>query len=340
MMAELLEMDIVNNSIYDWPTALGEAALMCNRLNKRKYFLVPEIINPERLSTLINYTRSVGIEIKKIKYDYKTGKIDIDDLKNKVDDETSGIYIENPSYIGIIEDQGDEISSICKEINTLFIVGVDPTSLGIFKPPGSYGADIVVGEGQPFGSPMNYGGPLLGIFAVREDRKMIRQIPGRLTGITTTEKGDEKGFVMTLSSREQHIKREKATSNICTNQGLMSIAAAIYMAALGKSGITKLSKNVFYNTQYLIKKLKDISHLKVTFLNSIHFKEFSIEFENNQISAQQMQKQLFRKGLIVGKNISNEFPTFKNALLLSTTEVHLKKDLDYLIESIEEVVMK
>jgi len=338
MMAELLDMDVVNNSIYDWATALGEAALMCVRLNKRKKFLIPEIIAPDRYKTLLTYTKNHGIKIDKISYEPGTGKLDLNDLKSKLDEDTTAVYIENPSYLGVIEDQVDEISTICHENKSLFVVGIDPTSLGLLRPPGAYDADIVVGEGQPLGNPINFGGPLLGIFACKEDRKMIRQLPGRLIGITTSISGDEIGYVMTLSSREQHIKREKATSNICTNEGLLTIAAAIYMASLGKNGFIRLSKNIFYNTQYLIKKINEFNVFKSPIFTSSHFKEFTLQITDSSISTAEFQKKLFEKGLIVGKDISSEFSNFENTLLLCTTEVHMKKDLDFLIKSIKEVV--
>ncbi len=338
MMAELLEIDVVNESMYDWASALGEAALMCNRLNKRGKFLIPEIIHPDRYSTLISYTDSAGIEVVKVKYDRDSGKLDLADLKSKMNGDVTAVYVENPSYLGVIEDQVDEISSICKSNESLFVVGVDPTSLGIIKPPGAYGADIIIGEGQPFGSPINYGGPLLGIFACRDDKKMIRQLPGRLIGMTTTIEGGERGYVMTLTSREQHIKREKATSNICSNEGLLTVAAAIYMAALGKNGIIKLSKNIFYNTQYLMRRLQEIESITSPVFNSVHFKEFTVNIDRVKLSCSEFQGKLLEKGLIFGKSVEREYPELGKTLLACTTEVHLKEDLDYLANSIREVV--
>lgn len=337
MMAELLEIEVVNESMYDWASALGEAALMCNRLNKKKKFLVPEIIHPDRYSTLTAYTKNVGIEIEKVKYTEQTGKLDLSDLRSKLDGEVSAVYLENPSYLGVIEDQVDEVSSLCQGRDSLFVVGVDPTSLGIIKPPGLYGADIVIGEGQPFGSPLNFGGPLLGIFGCRDDKKMIRQLPGRLIGMTTTVDGEERGFVMTLTSREQHIKREKATSNICTNEGLLTVAAAIYMSSLGKKGIVKLGQNIFYNTQYLIKRIKSVSKLSCPLFNSVHFKEFTVNLDGVGLSCEELQKRLLEKGLIVGKSLEKDFPALGKTMLLCTTEAHLKKDLDYLTDSLREV---
>ncbi len=337
-MAELLELDVVNESMYDWASALGEAALMCNRLNKKQKILIPEIIHPERYSTLLSYTASTGIEVVKVKYDRVNGKLDLSDLKSKMSSDVSAVYIENPNYLGVIEDQVDEISNISKNYEALFVVGVDPTSLGIIKPPGAYEADIVIGEGQPFGSPINYGGPLLGIFACRDDKKMIRQLPGRLIGLTTTLDGGERGYVMTLTSREQHIKREKATSNICSNEGLLTVAAAIYMASLGKKGIIKLSKNIFYNTQYLIRKLQQIESVSSPVFNSVHFKEFTVNLDSVKFTCSKFQRKLLEKGLIFGKSLEEEYPELGKTLLACTTEAHLKEDLDYLINSIREVV--
>jgi glycine dehydrogenase subunit 1 len=227
MICELTGMDFANSSMYDWASALGEAASMASRVTGRNEFLVPYYIHPERLSTLNAYAEPVGIKIIKIKQDLHSGQIDLSDLKKKISNKTAGVYIENPSYLGFLETQVDELSKISHEKGSLFIVGVDPISLGILKAPGDYGADIVVGEGQPLGNFMNYGGPLLGIFACKGDR-LLRQMPGRIIGMTTTIDGKQKAYCMVLQTREQHIRREKATSNICSNEALCAVAGAVF----------------------------------------------------------------------------------------------------------------
>jgi glycine dehydrogenase subunit 1 len=227
LLAEILEIDVVNSSMYDMATAVAEAARMTARVKKRRSrFLVPGTMNPEHYNVIQTYTEPADMKLEKIKYDDKTGLMSLSDLKSKIHDQVAGVYIENPSYLGFIETQVDEISKIVHDNGSLLVTGVDILSLGLIRPPGDYGADIVVAEGQHLGSPMTFGGPLLGIFGCINERKLIYQMPGRLVGMTRTEEEPyEDGYVLTLSPREQHIRREKATSNICSNQALAAVTA-------------------------------------------------------------------------------------------------------------------
>ncbi|MCK5403368.1 aminomethyl-transferring glycine dehydrogenase subunit GcvPA, partial [Candidatus Bathyarchaeota archaeon] len=215
MIAELIELDVVNSSMYDWASSLGEAARMANRVTHRSEIFVPHFISPNRLVTLKSYTNPLGMRIRELSQSLHNGQIDLEDITKNISSKTAAIYIENPSYLGFIVHHLHDLSEIAHESGSLFIVGVDPISLGILKPPGKYGADIVIGEGQPLGNYMNYGGPLLGIFACRNNTPLVRQLPGRIVGMTTTNDGKERGYCMVLQTREQHIRREKATSNIC-----------------------------------------------------------------------------------------------------------------------------
>ena len=258
LMAELLNLGVVNASMYDWASAAAEAALMACRFTNRSEVLVPSIISQERFATILTYTEPAQIKITRIRNDLATGHLDLEDLKNKISDQTAGIYIEQPSYFGILDPNIQAISDIIHEKGGLMIAGVDPTSLGIIQAPGDYNADIAVGEGQPLGNPMSYGGPLLGIFACADNNRLIRQMPGRIIGLTTTVDGTERAFTLALATREQHIRRERATSNICSNQALMAINAAIYMAALGPQGFETLGETILYNSNYAMKKLAEI----------------------------------------------------------------------------------
>ncbi|MEM2593738.1 MAG: aminomethyl-transferring glycine dehydrogenase subunit GcvPA, partial [Candidatus Bathyarchaeia archaeon] len=265
MICELLNMDVANCSMYDWASSLGEAARMAARVTKRDIFLVPHYISPSRLMVLRSYAEPAGIRVLRIKQSIENGQIDLEDLKSKVSKDTAGVYIENPSYMGFLIENPDEIAEIAHDSEALFIVGVDPTSLGILEPPGNYGADIVIGEGQPLGNYMNGGGSLLGIFACRDDDALIRQMPGRIIGMTTTVDGKDRAFCMVLQTREQHIRRHRATSNICTNEALCALRAAVYMALLGPRGFRELGEIILSKTIYAIKKLSKISGLKVPF---------------------------------------------------------------------------
>ena len=269
VIAELTELDVANCSLYDGVTALGEAALMCSRINKKKIFLIPKNISWEKKSVLNNYSKGYNIKINEINYNHETGKIDIENLKEAVNNEVSGIYIENPNFFGIFEEDVDEISSIAKENNTLFVAGIDPISLGIIKSPGKYGADISIGEGRALGNPMNFGGSSLGIFSCKKE--FLRQIPGRIIGMTKDKEG-KKAFSMALQTREQHIRRGKATSNICTNEGLCSLAAVIFLAWLGCKGFEKLSMINYENGQKLAKKIISLDGFEKRFKGT-HFNE-------------------------------------------------------------------
>ena len=255
MMCELTSMEVSNCSMYDWASALGEAARMATRVKGRNEILVPRIIHPERAATLQVYAEPAGITVKQVGYNSENGQLDLDELKNKISDKTAAVYVENPSYLGYIESQVDEIGEEAHSHDSLFIVGVDPTSLGILKPPGEYDADIVVGEAQPLGNGMNFGGPLLGIMACRDDMSLIRQMPGRIIGLTTTQDSSRQGFCMALQTREQHIRREKATSNICTNEALCAVASAVYMALLGPEGFRQLGETIMYKANYAMQLL-------------------------------------------------------------------------------------
>lgn len=337
-ISELTGLEVSNASVYDWASALGESAIMAARITRRDTVLVPEFISPSRLSVLKNYVNPIGMEIKKIPQNHSNGQVLLDELHEKINENTAGVYIENPSYLGFLETQLDEIDEILKGKETLFIVGVNPISLGLLKPPGDYGADIVVGEGQPLGNPVNFGGPSLGIFACRGERKFIRQIPGRLVGMTTEEKGKTRGFSLALQTREQHIRREKAVSNICTSQSLCAIAATVYLSSLGSSGLRDLAKLCAGNTQYAMKELNSIESVKTPFFNAPHFNEFTVSFKGSQLSGEEINSKLLSKGIHAGKFLGKEFQDMGNISLWCVTELHSKEDIDLLVNSLKEIL--
>ncbi|HQE70620.1 MAG TPA: aminomethyl-transferring glycine dehydrogenase subunit GcvPA, partial [Atopobiaceae bacterium] len=235
-IAELTGMEAVNSSNYDASTALGEAANMCGRINEKERFLVPEALSAGKRGVLHNYTKGAGMQVIEYGFDPLTGELDLDDLASKADDDVSGIYLEVPNFLGVIDRNATEIKK--RFPDALLVVGADPISLGVLKAPGDYGADIVIGEGQSLGSPMNFGGPLLGLFGCRQEH--VRKMPGRIIGMTKDLEG-RRAFAMTLQTREQHIRREKATSNICTNAGLCALAFSIHMTLLGERGLRDLA---------------------------------------------------------------------------------------------------
>jgi glycine dehydrogenase subunit 1 len=338
MICELTDMDAANCSVYDWASALGEAARMATRITGRKEILVPKIVHPERGATLQVYAEPAGIAIKQLAYDGENGQISLEDLKNKISEKTAAIYIENPSYLGFIEAQVDEISKEAHAHGAIFIVGVDPTSLGILKPPGDYGADVVIGEAQPLGNAMNFGGPLLGIFACRDDMNLIRQMPGRIIGLTTTLDGSRQGFCMALQTREQHIRREKATSNICSNEALCAVASAVYMALLGPQGLRELGETIMHKANYAIHLLSEINGVKAPVFKSAHFKEFTVNFDDTKKSVKEIHKKLLQHGIHGGKDISKEYPELGQTTLYCVTEVHSKSEIERLAEVLAEIL--
>jgi len=338
MICELTSMDVANCSMYDWASALGEAARMAARITGRREILIPKIIHPERAATLHVYAEPPGIMIEQVAYERENGQINLEDLKNKISDKTAAVYIENPSYLGFIETQVDEISEEAHAHGALFILGVDPTSLGILKPPGEYDADIVIGEAQPLGNAMNFGGPLLGIFACRGDMNLIRQMPGRIIGLTTTMDGGGQGFCMALQTREQHIRRERATSNICSNEALCAVASAVYMALLGPQGLRELGETIMYKANYAMRLISEIDGVKAPIFKSAHFKEFTVNFDGAGLSVKEVHKKLLQHKIHGGKDISKEVPELGQTAIYCVTEVHSKEEIERLAEVLREVL--
>jgi len=302
--------------------------------------LLPASMNPLHYQVACTYAEPLDIELEKIEFDEKTGLMSLDDLKSRLNDQVAGVYVENPNFLGVIETQVEKIADLVHNAGALLTAGVDIMSLGILRPPGDYGADIVVGEGQGLGSKMSYGGPLLGVFGCKGDMKLIRQLPGRLVGMTRTEEEPhERGFVLTLSPREQHIRREKATSNICSNQALLAVTAAIYTATLGPRGLRELGETVAYNSHYTSKKLDAIEGVSAPGIGRSFWKEFVVRFDNG-IAAQTVHEELLKFGLHGGKVLSREFSDLGESMLISVTEIHTKDAIDELVTTIKGIVSR
>jgi glycine dehydrogenase subunit 1 len=338
MICELTSMEAANCSMYDWASALGEAARMAARVKGRREVLIPRIVHPERTATLQAYAQPAGIKVTQIEYDRKSGQLNLEDLRSKVSEKTAAVYVENPAYLGFIESQVDEIGKEAHSHGALFIVGVDPISLGVLRPPGEYEADVVIGEAQPLGNAMNFGGPLTGIMACRDDINLIRQMPGRIIGLTTTQDGSRQGFCMALQTREQHIRREKATSNICTNEALCALSSAVYMALLGPEGFRELGQTILYKASYAMKLLSQIPGVTTPLFKSAHFKEFTVNFDEKGIMTQEVNKQLLRRQVHGGKDISKELPELGQTALYCITEVHSKEEIERLTSALEEIL--
>lgn len=331
MIAELAGMDVANASLYDGVTALGEAALMCTRIKKKKTFVIPENISWEKKSVLRNYAKGPEIKIKEIPFDLKTGKIDIDKLKENVDNDTAGVYIENPNFFGVFEDDVDKISKIVKDVESLLVVGIDPISLGVIRNPGCYGADIVIGEGRSFGNPMDFSGSSLGLFACKKE--YLRQMPGRVIGMTKDADG-KRAFCMAMQTREQHIRRGRATSNICTNEGLCSLAASVYLSWYGSNGLGDIARVNFEKGQKLAKAIMSIDGFEKMF-NGVHFNELVVKCSKD---AKLVNKKLLKENIQGGLVLDKWYPSLKNCMLFGITELHRGEDIERLTNALKEVL--
>lgn len=320
LMAELVELPIVNASMYDWSTAAAEAMLMCARVTRRNAFAVPSCISPERMQTMRTYADAAGISIIDIPAHPETGLLDLDALHKAADSGCAGVYIENPTYYGVFEEQVEAIGDMAHKAGALYCVGIDPVSCGVVRSPGGYGADIVVGEGGHLGNPLAYGGPLLGLFAIRDDRALLRMLPGRIVGATTDRDG-RTGYVMTLQTREQHIRRERATSNICTNESLCALSCAAYLAYLGQRGLRDLARALMTNASYIARAISSIRGWEAPLHDAAHFREFVVR---SPLPVDEVESHLNAKGITGG------IPVGSHDALYCVTDRHTKADAELL----------
>lgn len=328
-MAELTAMDVVNSSMYDASTALGEAVLMSHRISGGDTFLMSKTVSPEKKEVAKTYARGADIKILDVDYDPHTGQVDISDLKSKVKDNIAGFYFETPNFLGPIETHADEIRGILG--NKTMVVGVNPMSLALLKPPGDMGADIVIGDAQVFGTPMNLGGPMIGIFGCKSEH--VRKMPGRIIGLTNDLDG-KRAYCMTLQTREQHIRRSKATSNICTNEALVALTAAAYLSIVGKSGLREIASKNVENMHSLATRMNSVRGFKAPHFKSVHFNEF---VATSDLDSDRVHKGLLANGIHGGLVLDRFFPELKHSALYATTEMHTKADHDKLIAALEAV---
>ena len=326
-MAELTAMDVVNSSMYDASTALGEAVLMANRINGGKRFLVSRAVSPDKLAVARLYAKGAGIELVEVGYDGRTGAVDIGDLRSKALPDISGFYFESPNFFGVLEGGWKEIREALGP--KVMVMGVNPMALALLRPPGEMGADIVIGDAQVFGSPMSLGGPTVGLFACRSDH--VRKMPGRIIGMTADLDG-RTAFCMTLQTREQHIRRSKATSNICSNEALLALAAAAYLAVVGKAGLREVASQNVRNMRDLSSRIAKISGFRAPHFSSAHFNEFVVSSDRD---AAETGRALRSKGVQGGLVLTRHFPELGNDALYATTEMHTKDHHDRLIEALE-----
>jgi len=328
VICELTGMEVSNASMYDAGSALAEACHMASTINKKKKVILSELIHPFYQKIVHTYTQECGMTI--VSCPSQNGVVDLDALKNLVDEAICCVCVQQPNFYGYLERMSD-IEQLVHKKDALFISVVDPISLGVIAPPGEYSADIVVGEGQALGIPQSFGGPLLGIFASKQE--FVRYLPGRLVGETNDVDG-KRGFVLTLQTREQHIRREKATSNICTNEALLALSSLIYLCSLGKQGIIDVGNLCVSKSHYLHNRIKELEGVKPAFEQEF-FKEFTVETRK---SAQEVVDSLLAHKIFGGVPLSMFNKEFKNHLLISVTEKRSKEEIDTFVENLSKIL--
>lgn len=321
MISELTGMAVANASIYDGASAMAEAALMACQSVRRKEVLVAQTVHPASREVLATYCRFRGIKV--IEFGYQNGQTDLADLESKLSPDTAAVILQNPNFFGNIESL-KEIGEMAYGNKSLFVVSVDPISLAILKSPGELGADIVVGEGQSLGNPLSFGGPYLGFFATTE--KLLRKMPGRIVG-ETVDKFGKRGFVLTIQTREQHIRREKATSNICSNEALNALAATIYLTLMGKQGLKEAAMLSLQKAHYTFDRLVESGKFQPAF-SAPFFKEFVVK---SSIPVIELNKSLLETKIIGGYPVAKDYPDLSDGWLLAVTEKRTKTEIDQFV---------
>ncbi len=335
LMGELLDLDVVNVPTYDWSQAASTSIRMAGRITGRKEILISGTVSPDRLLAIRNYCRPV-VNILMVEHDPETGLMDLDDLRSKISPSISGIYFENPSFLGFIEHQGKVISEIAHENGALSVVGVDPISLGVIAPPSHYGADIICGDIQGLGNHMSFGGGHGGFIATRDEEKFVMEYPSRLFGITKTAVEGEYGFGDVAYDRTSFGVREEGKEFVGTHAALCGITAGVYLSLMGPKGLQELGQTIMQRSQYAMKKLSEIKGVKAPLFASPHFKEFVVSFKEARKTVEEINRFLLDRNIFGGVDLSSDFPQLGSSALYCVTEVHTKEDIDKLVRTLQE----
>jgi len=338
MMGDLLSMDVVSAPVYDGTTAAGDSLHIASRATERNEILIPGTISPNVLATIKNYSEP-WLTLKSVAYHPGTGLMDLADLKEKISSDTAAVFVENPGFLGFIEEQCSEISDIAHEAGALLIASVNPVSLGLLAAPGDYGADIACGEGQPFGMTQSCGGAKMGILAVKDSDRFLEMMPSFMVGISNTIVPGELAFSWhTLWERLLYATRDHARSFTGTSSWLWGISAAVYMALMGADGLAQLGKTNMQKAHYAADHLSKEAGLKTPYFSSTHFNEFIVNFDGTGKTVGEINRALFEQGILGGKDLSQDFPAFGQSALYCVTEVHQKEDIDRLVEVLGKIV--
>ncbi|TCP70601.1 aminomethyl-transferring glycine dehydrogenase subunit GcvPA [Baia soyae] len=325
MICELTGMDVANSSMYDGPTALAEAAALAFSHTKKKKVVVSRAVHPEAREILLTNAKGLGYEVVEIPL--QDGVTDLACLEGVADEDTAAVIVQYPNFLGNLEDLG-QIEQIAHKHKGLLVVSSNPLSLGVLQPPGAFKADIVVGDAQPLGILPQFGGPHCGYFATT--KALMRRLPGRIVGQTVDEDG-KRGFVLTLQAREQHIRRDKATSNICSNQALMALAASVYMSALGKQGMQDIASLNVKKAHYAKQRLSQVSGVEIA-----HEKPFFNEFVIRVTGpVDEVNQKLLKQGIMGGYDLGKAYSEYQNHMLVAVTELRTKEEIEQLAVALE-----
>ncbi len=335
MMGELLNMDVVNVPVYDGFQATATALRMAGRITGRNIALLPATVMPDKLSKIRDYLKP-DMQVELVAFDEAAGVMDLGALKKQVNAQTAAVFIENPSYLGFLETQAEEIGKIAHAGGALFVVGVDPISLGVINPPVEYGGDIVCGDIQSLGIHMHYGGGQAGFIASKDEERIVMEYPSRLFGVATTRVEGEYGFGDVAYERTSFAVREEGKEWVGTAAALWGITAGVYLALMGPQGMEELGRGIMQRVRYAVRKLNQVSGVKTRFSVAPNFKEFVVDFNGTGKTVEQINQALLEKGIFGGKDLSAEFPSLGQCALYCVTEVHTQADMDTLANAIAE----
>ena len=334
MMGELLNMDVVGFPTYDGGQAAGTALLMAGRINGRKQVLIQDQMNPSLYKQLKCYCRKLELVPVKAK---ENGQMDLEDLKAKLSDDTACVFIQNPAFLGFLEEEGKAIGQMAHEAGAEFIVYADPSSLGIFAPPADYGADIVCGDIQPLGIHMSGGAGLGGYLATRQEEKYVMNYPHHLYSLFENSQG-QFGFARALPERTSYYVREKGVEYLGTCVGLWAVTAAVYLAVMGPEGMRELGENILYKNAYARKKLGVLKGVKEVYAISSCFKEFVLNFDGTGKTVEEINRELLKHRIYGGYDLSRAFPSLGQSMLVCVTEKTEAADIDRLAEVLAEII--
>jgi glycine dehydrogenase subunit 1 len=334
MMAELVDMDVVSYATYDWGTAACSALGMAQRITGRRKLLIAESTCPHRLAQ-IHTIAKIRAEVKSIKFQDTSGQLDLEALDVQLDKSVAAVYLELPSYLGILETRAHEIAKRVHQQGALLVVGVDPLSLGVLAPPSSYAADIVCGSIQPLGIHMYCGGGLAGFLAMPDDDRYKSQCPWPMLGLLETQTDGEFTFGWVNFDTTSYGLRDRSEDFVGTGQTIWAIIAGVYLALMGPEGMREIGETIMQRCHYAARTLNKIEGLHVPFLNSSFFKEFVVRFEDGKKSVAKINASLKKDGIIGGVDLSGQFPQLGNSALFCVTEIHNKDDIDRLAASLK-----